>query len=127
VFQHGFLQPGSRLSGASSAQVSTDFVGAKLGYMSNPNGVAFYGEIGGGYRIFRESVSSSSASVDLTYNGGEFVIGVGMAFKLGAWVRLMPEISMAAGPLSTSPGGNSDTHEMVTIGVTTFVDFAKKH
>jgi PEGA domain len=144
VFQHGFLSTGSASSNASSgvavtATASDNYYGLNFAYISHPEGLAFYGEVGGGLRTLTVGASSSAGNLSQTYSGGEVSIGVGMHIKLGDWVRLIPKISVSGGQFSstscsgsTCPGGststtNADTHTFVFIGVTGFVDFARKH
>ena len=65
-----------------------------------------------------------------SFSGGEVSLGVGVHIKIGDWVRLIPKASISAGQFSNDSAGSigsPDTHEFILIGVTGFVDFAKKH
>jgi hypothetical protein len=152
VLSHGFLGTGSASSNPATgesltATANTNYAGVNLAYISNPRGVAFFGEIGAGYRaLSTDVVSTRNGDTSSQYSGAEVSLGAGMHFKLGDWVRLVPELSFTAGQFSAvnctgpstgsspitacpSPGDLSrpDTHSFVLLGVTAFVDFARKH
>ena len=142
-FDHGFTSAGSLLSnvpGVASVTVASNYLGVDFVYISNPDGVGFYGEVGLGYRGTGFSIGDSS----VTLSGGEAELGVGVHVKVGEWVRLVPKISFAAGqysnqacsgnvagPLSCSASNSTisdtDTHTFVFFGAVAFFDFARKH
>jgi hypothetical protein len=147
TYQHGFLSAGSTLTGfpqGGSANAESNYLGANFAVMSNPDGVGFYGEIGAGIHWLNLSVSGGTASSQ-TLQGGEFLLGAGVHFKIGDWVRLIPLATLTAGQFSTSNcSGNFSTvtpnecnsdgsiqgsaaHLFFFIGATAFVDFARKH
>jgi hypothetical protein len=132
AYEHGFLGSGNAISnGITSASASSDYIGLDFVFLSNPDGLAFYGDIGAGYRALSTSTTDVNGNVtSITYSGGEGTLGVGIHFKLGDWVRLIPRVSVSAGQFSSASNGSivsGDTHSFVLIGVTGFVDFARKH
>jgi len=150
VYQHAFLGAANvqAISGevgtaSVTSTVGANYYGLNFAYISHPEGVAFYGEIGGGFRTLsdKQSATDGSASVSETLSGGELSIGVGLHLKFGDWIRLIPKVSVSGGQFgslsctSTGTGlcpatgtiSNTDTHTFVFLGVTGFIDFARKH
>ncbi len=148
VYQHGFLSAANAQavalgSAAVTTTVGTNYFGLNFAYISHPEGVAFYGEIGGGFRTFSntQTATDNSASASTTLAGGELSIGVGLHLKFGDWIRVIPKVSVSGGQfgtLSCNQTGsatcpttgtitNTDTHTFVFLGVTGFIDFARKH
>jgi hypothetical protein len=142
-FQHGFLGSGNASSFAPagtslSASSNTNYAGLTFAYMSNPDGaVGFYGEIGAGYRTLDSTITTTS-SYTQTLKGGDLTLGA-LHIRAGDWVRLIPKISVAGGQFdSASCSGDctnvssgsitaTDTHSFIFLGVTGYVDFARKH
>ncbi|HSQ63363.1 MAG TPA: hypothetical protein VLM85_09115, partial [Polyangiaceae bacterium] len=84
-------------------------IDALLGFMSNPDGVGFYGELGGGYR----TISYGNMST----GGGEFVFGLGMQFKWGSF-RIIPKADFYIGSFSDPNDSTiSFIHGFFTLGV----------
>jgi hypothetical protein len=147
VYNHALLGGGNAAafdqSGNSvDTSANANEYGLKFAYISNPDGIAFYGEIGGAYRTLSASqtVSGTGDSLSETFSGGELSLGVGMHFKVGEWVRLIPKVSVSGGQFGnvscTVSGGtcsangsiaNEESHTFVLLGITGFVDFARKH
>jgi PEGA domain len=146
TYQHAFLSAGSALTGTAfggTANADSNYVGIDLAVFSDPDYTAFYARVGAGYRYLDLGVTNSntpSATFGETLSGGEGSVGVGVALKLGSWVRLIPEASVNIGsfssvnlsgtsPLGDTTGGvaNSDTHVFVLLGLTAFIDFARKN
>ena len=120
-YEHGFLGGGDYTSSAAS-----NYVGLEFAYLSNPFGTSFFGEIGGGYRAL-DVTAANVSSVTSSLTGAEITLGVGMAFRLGPWVRLAPEFCLSAGQFSASNGDNGGaTHEFYLLRLNTFIDFARK-
>jgi hypothetical protein len=137
TYEHGFLSAGSGIgttSDGSGATADSNYIGFDFAYISNPDGVGFFGKLGVGYRILDLSgtltdVNGSPAQSE-SLNGAEFWIGAGVHIALGKWVRLIPNASLNIGQFSSSSVGsisNTDTHEFILIGVTALVDFSRKH
>lgn len=104
-------------NGKSSASgASTYWVGPYLGYIGNPEGFGFYGEIGGAFR----GVTSGGK-----LEGGEFLLGLGFHIRAGAYVRLVPKAQMFVGTFSNSDSGsitNTAPHVVFNFGLTGFFD-----
>jgi len=69
-----------------------------LGFMTNPEGLGFYGEIGGGIRYFEGEKNATSGSPQSANATGEDVIlGIGLQFKAGSF-RFIPKFEVEFGP-----------------------------
>lgn len=132
VYQHGFIggvpsDPGGPANyvGPVSHSADTDYVGVNFGFISNPAGIGFFGEIGGGYRLIHQSwqAEQSTPVQSVTYEGAEVVLGIGLHAKFGDWVRVVPEASLsvtgAGGPIT--PGSI-----FALVGVTAYLDLSGK-
>lgn len=71
-------------------------VAGLLGFMSNPDGLGFYGEIGGGFRYFQGTKDASGSATPVNASGGEAILGIGLQFKLGA-LRFIPKFEVCFG------------------------------
>ncbi|HEY2513913.1 MAG TPA: outer membrane beta-barrel protein [Polyangiaceae bacterium] len=127
-YEHGFLGGGSYNGTPTTSSAASNYIGLEFAYFSNPFGTSFFGEIGGGYRALDVSAASSLAAVTSSFSGAEVTLGIGMAFRLGPWVRLAPEFCLSAGQFSASNADNGGaTHEFYLLRLNTFLDFARKH
>jgi PEGA domain len=150
-YQHGFLGAGTLVQGSApsggTASADSNYIGLDFAYISNPDGAGFFGKVGAGYRFVDIGVvdpSSPANAWSQTFQGGEVSLGVGIHVRVGPWVRLIPLASINAGQFGSSsctPSGtaaspaslqcgsvaNGDTHMFVLLGMTAFVDFARKH
>jgi hypothetical protein len=68
---------------------------ATFGFMGNPDRVSFYGEIGAGNRWYWFNDGPSSKG---SYNGGEFILGLGCWIPIGRAFRLLPKVTLGVGP-----------------------------
>ncbi len=88
-------------------------LGGVIGFLSSPENVAFYGEIGGGLRTI-----SVGDSTTLT---GDVILGVGIEFKVATF-RAIPKINLYVGPNDQFYG-----HGFFTLGVAIFWDRPLDH
>ncbi len=116
--------------GYDSATASSAAFGALLAYISNPNGVGFFGEIGVDYRSFSQTVKFPNASISGSVSGGEFLIGAGVHILAARMFRIIPKVEVTIGsfgkPTCDATGArcivneanfNSSSHAFVFIGV----------
>ncbi len=150
TFQHGFMSAASGVTqgfpAGGTASADTNYIGLDFAFLSDPNSTAFFAKIGVGYRYLDLGANVLGVTYGETLSGAEVALGAGVEFKLGRWIRLIPEASLNVGSFgssscsstgSTSFGGvtsdgcgsisSSSTHEFVLIGATLFLDFARKN
>jgi hypothetical protein len=148
-FEHGFYgkgkywdEQGSALpSGQTlSTTIYSNFAGVTGAWISNPDGVGFYLELGVGYRWFGETakVEAAGASAESTRvaTGTEGMLGLGVHIKAGDWLRLIPKVAVYGGTFkdydttgATTDSGsfkNTDTHSIVFLGIGGFIELSKK-
>jgi hypothetical protein len=123
TLEHANLSHGDLSSrGSTDASGSTTLLGATLGFVTNPDRVSFYGEIGGGSRWL--SVSETAGTTTNTdYNSGELTFGIGLWLPLGRSVRLLPKATLGLGTFSDPSGAGSGSpqgHTFAMIGLTGF-------
>ncbi len=111
------LQNSTYTSNVSSSSVMG---GGKVGIISNPEGFGFFGSLGAGYRYFKATASADAQSggtttVEQSWQGIDYTLGLGMHFKAGKYVRLVPLAELTYGVFSSndpnasgSSGGASD-------------------
>lgn len=162
VFDHGIYGRGSSIDtyakGASSglnvtSTNASNYFGGNFVWISNPEGIGFWGEIGVGYRWLSTSLKVEDAAslqnreVNFTYHGPEASIGVGIHLRLAQAFRLVPKVTVGGGSFSklnqscTSSAvdgctgyaldtstdiPNTDTHTFVFVGVGGYFDFGKR-
>ena len=148
VYDHAFLSGGNASPsdglGSLTSTANANEYRLNFAYISHPDGVAFYGEIGAGFRTLSSTQTqnggTSPGATQSTYSGGELSIGGGVHVKIGDWIRLIPKVNVAGGQFGsvscTSTGaatcaingsiGNQESHTFVFVGVTGFIDFARK-
>ena len=116
-----------------TATASSVAFGALLAYISNPNGVGFYGEIGADFRSFSETVKRTTGGVQtsssLSLSGGEFLIGAGVHILAARTFRIIPKVELGIGSFGKASvcDGNgtcvdatnfqASSHALVFIGV----------
>jgi hypothetical protein len=138
-FEHGAYGKGTQTLttglGDVTSTISSNLVDARLAYISNPNGVGFYGEVGLGYRWFLRSETRATVTVDEVDRGAELSLGAGAFIRAGQYLRFIPKISFGIGSftkrdLTCSGGGcgglgttlsgditDSATHTFVFVGL----------
>ena len=132
--------------------LDSHFVGIDLGWISNPQLVGLYADIGIGYRIMPHTLqvqdslnASNSVSVTETFSSLEVEFALGVYVRAGSWLRLVPRITLGIGAFDnvnvdcTQSGSlpnfscskyqtgsqslsGSPTHTFVGLGVTAFYD-----
>jgi hypothetical protein len=88
----------------TSSQYS-NYLGGIVGFVSNPDGTAFYGSLGVGYRWFTQKTEVLTAGTRTTeradtLGGVEFGVTMGVWFKAAPWLRLVPKASAHVGSFS---------------------------
>jgi hypothetical protein len=139
-FEHGVYGKGDKatqgFTGDVTTTLSSNLVEARFAYISNADGVGFYGEIGVGYRwliVTNESGTILNKQTNTqTLKGGEVELGAGAFIKAGNYVRFIPKVSFGVGTFSkadVSCNGsgcsgtdltldiNTATHTFVFLGV----------
>jgi PEGA domain len=132
---------GKSLSGptgdtVANTSVNSGMVAGKFGVITNPEGFGFYGELGVGYRAFQVKSTStldSTQTAEADYNGIDYMLGVGMHFKAGKYVRIIPKIALAVGAFSdpslsvngasVTTGSGTGTGSSDTTSTTAFHEF----
>ena len=117
VYEFASFGRGDKLGGPANASVTasttSNLLGATLAYISSPDGVGFYGEVGVGYRIFSQSTQvqlpggGTTLDSSPTYTGSELLLGAGLFIKAGTSVRILPKATFGIGSFSKQ-GGNCD-------------------
>jgi hypothetical protein len=161
AFDHGIYSRGSAIDAVGNhlasginftSTNSSNYFGLTFAWISNPEGVGFWGELGAGYRWLSTTLSSQNpadssadAEVNQTWSGGEGSIGAGVAIRVSSMFRLIPKVVIGGGSFSkidvscSSSGNgcsgftsvnrditNSDTHTFVFIGMSGMFDLGKK-
>jgi hypothetical protein len=138
-FEHGFYGKGDKLANLISGSnvtttVSSNLFDVRAAFISNPDGVGFYGELGIGYRWLIGTVESGSTSISAVDRGGELNIGAGAYIKAGNSIRIIPKVNFGIGAFtkadSTCTGtcagftgqsgqdvSNTATHTFIFLGV----------
>jgi hypothetical protein len=95
--------------GVSRATSNTTQLGIILSFIGNPDRVSFYGEVGLGERWFdvhETTAQATSQGNSRLYEGGEFMLGLGVWIPAGRSFRLLPKLTAGLGSLGS---GNSDS------------------
>lgn len=134
IFYFSAVLEGAKYGEATFANVkysaSSFLFGGKFGILTNPDGFAFMGDIGIGYRKFSVDGTAGGRTESSDASSPEFLLGLGMHFKAGKILRLVPKLDVGAGSFGddrvTSGGITSSTgdrsHAFVTIGLGGFFD-----
>ena len=121
-------------SGATGQTSASSFLAAgKFGIITNPDGFAFLADVGIGYRNFSLDVSGSNAiasgKTSDSASSADFLVGIGMHFKAGKILRLIPKIDASIGSFGDTKSGSlnastsdSSTHVLWTIGLAGYFD-----
>jgi hypothetical protein len=132
-FEHGVYGKGDKaalgFSGDVTTTLSSNLVEARFAYISNPDGLGFYGEIGIGYRWLidtNENGLISARRTDTeTLRGGELELGAGAFIRAGNYLRFIPKVSFGIGTFSkgdiscTGTCGASPTDATIDINTAT--------
>jgi len=115
-FEHGFYGKGDKIDtnvGPAGTNVSTtiasNLVDVHVGYISNPDGLGFYAELGLGYRWLSGTTSFNGTDETTTFKGGELGLGAGMFIKAGSAIRIIPKVNFGIGQFSTQDNSCSGT------------------
>ncbi len=116
TFLFGLLLEGAKFGGKPLAGTtlettsSTGLVMGTVGWLSNPDGLGFWPELGVGYRVYSANIAGSTAS-DVSNSGLEFMVGAGVHVRAGKYVRIVPKIEVDFGGFSkdVTVGGSSTT------------------
>jgi hypothetical protein len=128
-----------------------NYLGARVGFVSNPDATGFYGTLGVGYRWFTQKTTvTGGANIERsdTYGGVDFELAMGVWIRAAQWLRLVPKVSASVGSFSENnctgtscstalqsylgPGAiqsdNRGTHVFVFVGIGGYynLDFGKK-
>jgi PEGA domain len=92
-----------------TTSMSSGIVAGHIGILTNPDGLAFFGDIGAGYRFLdlKGTSSANNVSSDVNFVGEDFILRLGIHFKAGKYVRIIPQTEMDFGTLGTT--GNTVT------------------
>lgn len=90
---------GSTSTGAGTTQLTSGLLAGHFGILSHPEGFAFMGDIGLGYRYFdlKGTSTDGNNTTDFRYGGFDYILRLGMHFKAGQYVRLYPNVEMDFG------------------------------
>ncbi|MEO8796676.1 MAG: PEGA domain-containing protein, partial [Polyangiaceae bacterium] len=91
----------------SNVSSSSVMGGGKVGIISNPEGFGFFGSLGAGFRYFKATASNDNqnggtTSNDSSWQGIDYTLGLGMHFKAGKYVRLVPLTELTYGVFSSN-------------------------
>lgn len=118
----------------TTTSASSFLFAGKFGILTNPEGFAFLADVGVGYRNFgiETTANNTNLSISTSVDGPEFLLGVGMHFKAGKWVRLVPKAELATGSFGGGAGAfvtNTDgfesrggAHTFFLIGLAAYFD-----
>ncbi|WP_394848388.1 hypothetical protein LZC95_13120 [Pendulispora brunnea] len=106
---------------------SSFLAAGKFGIITNPDGFAFLADLGIGYRSFSVDASSASTKQSDSASSADFLLGVGMHFKAGKILRLIPKIEVGLGTFGDSKinatnSSDSTSHALWTIGLAGYFD-----
>ena len=116
LYLGALLQP-SFYNGAGG-NGSSFVAGGVLGFMSNPEGVGAYFEIGGAYRTFSFS-TATIANGPTSATGGEVILGVGIQVKAG-WFRFIPKAEAFVGSTNDNSGVSGNVHAFFNFALAAF-------
>ena len=116
-YEHGALGNGDAVSAGGTSittSAASNYIGISGVYISHPQGVGFWAELGGGYRAFSTSTRTANAvdssmfsEVDQVYSGGEARLGAGIYIRASSWLRLIPKATVSVGSFSGVSGSCS--------------------
>ncbi len=135
-FEHGVYGKGDKLGGSgtgtvsstTSTTVSSNLIDLRAAFISNPDGVGFYGELGVGYRwlIATEELSGTilNNTSSQVVKGVELEAGAGVFIKAGRFVRIIPKVSFGLGAfnkIDTTTPSQTTSEDITNTGLHTFV------
>ena len=116
-----YLYAGLRVGGtlfsspqSTSKSISSLLVGAEIGYLTNPDGLGLFPTVGAGYR--RVSIADALGT-SISSSGVDFLVGLGVHFKLSKEVRLIPRVDFAAG------SAGDFAHYLFTVGLSAYYNY----
>jgi hypothetical protein len=161
-FDHGIYSRGSAIDNQAAtippdvsltSTNSSNYFGLTFAWISNPEGVGFWGELGLGYRWLNSTArlentgnSSIYSEISQTWRGGEASIGAGLHIRVSPGFRMVPKVTVGGGSFSkfdvscTSSNptlcpailnrdsvdvGTTDTHTFIFVGAIGFFDIGK--
>ncbi|WP_394827082.1 hypothetical protein [Pendulispora albinea] len=120
---------GDKSEGGIKNSASSFLAGGKFGIITNPDGFAFLGDIGVGYRSFSVEQTAAGVKRNTDANSAEFLVGIGMHFKAGNVLRLVPRIDLGVGSFGstgTSVSGSklndNESHALWMLGLGGYFD-----
>jgi hypothetical protein len=97
-----------RLRTTGEVSSSSSGAGLSIGYISNPNGFAFLGDIGVAYRWYSFTASDiTGGTLDASLRGAELQLGAGLQFHVSNRFRLIPKASLGVGSFNKASGSCS--------------------
>ena len=116
-----YLYAGARLGGtlfsspkSNAKSISSLLFGVEVGYLTNPDGFGLFPTLGAGYR----RVSIADVLGTTVSNGGvDLLVGLGLHFKIGKEVRLIPRVDFAAG------SAGDFAHYLFTVGLSAYYNY----
>jgi hypothetical protein len=116
-----YLYAGVRFGGtlfsspkSNPKSISSLLFGVEVGYLTNPDGFGLFPTLGAGYR--RVSVADALGT-SIANSGVDLLVGLGLHFKLGKEVRLIPRVDFAAG------SAGDFAHYLFTIGLSAYYNY----
>jgi hypothetical protein len=134
TFAFGLLLEGAKfgakpLAGTSNETTSTTgLVMGTVGWISNPDGLGFWPELGVGYRVYNATVATSDSAatnIDISKGGLEFMLGAGVHIRAGSHARIVPKVEIDFGGFSKSVATASDVgaqHVFAFLGIGGYFD-----
>ncbi|MEO7110119.1 MAG: PEGA domain-containing protein [Polyangiaceae bacterium] len=95
---------GKDLGAGVTTSMTSGLVAGHFGILTNPDGLAFFGDIGAGYRYvdLTGTPSNGGPSADVNFSGEDFILRLGIHLKAGKYVRIIPQTEIDFGTLGTN-------------------------
>jgi hypothetical protein len=103
---HQIASSSGSITSSTKTSSNSFLFGGKFGILTNPDGFAFMGDVGIGYRTFNSKVTVAGLEDSRNVNGADFLLGVGMHFKVGKLLRLVPKADLGLGSFSSERSGS---------------------
>jgi len=103
-------------------------VAGLLGFMTNPEGLGFYGELGGGLRYFQGTQNADTIKARSTNaTGFDAIFGIGLQFKAGSF-RFIPKFDVFLGSHDDNQIGDTQAfHAFVQFGISGYWELPLEH